>query len=473
MFESRPKHQEASMGYALFVLLGILVIVLGANLLYGAPINLMFILVWLFIYPACMYLGYSYKEINDAVYNSIKDGLGSVLIILAVGALIGAWIASGTVPAVIYYGLALVNPKFFLATAFLLCLLVSTACGTSWGAAGTAGIAMFAIGESMGVPTAMTVGAIVSGSFFGDMLSPLSDSSNVASAAAGVNLIEHCKEMCFIAIPAAVVTAIGYVIIGHNYSSGVFDASMIETIQQSLREIFHINWMALLPLVILFVLLFLKMSPVMALLLTAVLSGLTAIVLQGISPAEMFTVMWQGYTIESGDDFIDTLLNRGGMLSMAATAFMLMFSFGMVGALKEVGLLRTLISPLATKAKNVKSLTLFTELAAIFGNMLGTGAFSLIMVGSVMKPAYEEYHLRGTNLSKAIGSASTPTVALVPWNISAIYVFGLFGVSAIQYAPFALFSYIMPLMAFLSVLIGFRVFRDEEKPISDQTEASV
>lgn len=446
------------MGYALFVLLGILVIVLGANLAFGAPINLMFILVWLFIYPACMYLGYSYKEINDAVSESIKGGLGSVLIILAVGALIGTWIAAGTVPAVIYYGLNIVSPKIYLAATFLLCLLVSTACGTSWGAAGTAGVAMFAIGESMGVPTAMTVGAIVSGSFFGDMLSPLSDSSNVASAAAGVDLIRHCKEMCFIAIPAALMTTIFYLIIGHSYAQGVYDPSVIESIQGSLAELFNINLVALLPLLVLFVLLFLKMPPVMALLATAVLSGLVAVAIQDTTMNEVFTAMWNGYTIESGDSFVDTLLNRGGMLSMAATAFMLMFSFGMVGALKEVGLLHTLIAPLATKAKRVTSLTLFTECAAVFGNMLGTGAFSLIMVGSVMKPAYEDFKLDSINLSKAIGSSSTPTVALIPWNISAIYILGLFGVNALQYAPYALFSYIMPLFAFLAVLIRFRLF---------------
>ncbi len=457
MSEKKKEHRTPSIGYAVFVILGILAIVLIPNLLWKAKINLMFLLVWLFIYPACMHLGYTYKEINDSVYESIKGGIGSVLIILSVGALIGSWIISGTIPAIIYFGLKLVSPKIFLMATFLLCLLVSTACGTSWGAAGTAGVAMFAIGEGLGVPAGMTVGAIVSGSFFGDMLSPMSDSSNVASATGNVDLITHCKEMCWNAIPAALISALLYFILGLRYAGGFFDASQIDEIMAAISSEYRINFVCLLPLILLFVLLVVKIPPVFALLISALVSGLLSVVSQGGDMAGVFNAMWSGYVYGGEDAFLKSLLTRGGMISMASTGFMLMFSFGMVGALKKVGLLHVLVSPLAKLAKGVIGITAITEIVSVIGNMLGTGAFSLIVAGSVMKPAYEELDLDATNLTKAIASGSTPTVALVPWNISGIYIVGLFGVSVAQYAPFAFFSYVMPLITFLFVLVGFRV----------------
>lgn len=457
MNDKNKDHRIPSIRYAIFVILGILAVVLIPNILWKAKINLMFLLVWLFIYPVCIHLGYTYKEINDAVYESIKGGIGSILIILSVGALIGSWIISGTIPAIIYFGLKLVNPKIFLLATFLLCLVVSTACGTSWGAAGTVGVAMFAIGEGLGVPEGMTVGAIVSGSFFGDMLSPMSDSSNVAAATGNVDLITHCKEMCWNAIPAALISAVLYFILGLKYAGGFFDTTQIQIVMDSILGVYHINFICLLPLILLFVLLLIKIPPVFALLISAIISGLLSVVSQGGDMAGVFNAMWSGYVYGGEDAFLKSLLTRGGMISMASTGFMLMFSFGMVGALKKVGLLHVLVSPLAKLANGVAGITAITEIVAVIGNMLGTGAFSLIVAGSVMKTAYEEMDLDATNLTKAIGSGSTPTNALIPWNISGIYIVGLFGVSVSRYAPYAFFAYIMPLITFAFALIGFRV----------------
>lgn len=457
MSEKKREHRTPSFAYAVLVVIGILAIILLPNILWKAKINLMFILVWLFIYPACMHLGYTYKEINDAVFDSIRGGIGSMLIMLSVGALIGSWIISGTIPAIIYFGLKLVSPKIFLLATFLLCLIVSTACGTSWGAAGTAGVAMFAIGEGLGVPAGMTVGAIVSGSFFGDMLSPMSDSSNVAAATGNVDLITHCKEMCWNAIPAAAISAVLYFFLGLKYAGGFFDASQIDEIMASISGEYHINFICLIPLVLLFVLLLVKVPPTFSLLISALVSGLISLVSQGGTINDVFTAMWSGYVYTGEDAFLKTLLTRGGIMSMAATTFMLMFSFGMVGALKKVNLLQVLVEPLAKMAKGVIGLTAMTEIVAVIGNMLGTGAFSLIVAGSVMKPVYDEMNLEPTNLTKAIASGSTPTVGLVPWNISGIYIIGLFGVGAAQYAPYAFFAYVMPLITFIFVLAGFRV----------------
>ena len=223
--EKKLEHRKPTTAYGIFSLALVLVVCLGASNFLNAPIKGMFFLAWLIIIPLCMHLGYSYTEIWNGMMEYCKKGLSSIIILLAVGAIIGTWIACGAVPTVIYFGLSVISPKVFLLTTFVLCSCVSLACGTSWGTLGTAGIAMFAIGEGMGIPAPMTVGAIVSGSYFGDMVSPMSDSTNVAAAAVDTDLITHCKELVRIVIPMFLVSCIIYYVMGIQFAEVSFDSS--------------------------------------------------------------------------------------------------------------------------------------------------------------------------------------------------------------------------------------------------------
>lgn len=241
MFKRNTLRRKPSTFYATTVLVTVLVIVLGANYLFEAPIQPMFLIAWLFVYPACMNLGYSVKEIDCGVMESCKKGFGAVLIMMAVGAIISTWIAAGTVPAIIYYGLQIIGPKIFLLTTFILCSMVSLACGTSWGNMGTAGIAMFAVGESLGIPAPLTVGAIISGSYLGDMVSPMSDSTNVVAAAVGANLITHCKQLAYIAAPVSVLTGVIYYIIGMKFAVDTFDNSYIVEVSNAIAAQFNLG----------------------------------------------------------------------------------------------------------------------------------------------------------------------------------------------------------------------------------------
>ena len=418
---ANSERKKPSTGYALLVLAGVLVIVLGANKLISAPIQPMFLVAWLWIYPMCMRLGYSFQEIDAGVMESIKKGMGAVLTILVVGAMIATWIAAGTVPAIIYYGMKIVSPKIFLAATFLLCCVVSVACGTSWGTMGTAGIAMFAIGESLGIPSGMTVGAIISGSYFGDMLSPMSDSTNVSSAAVGTDLITHCKELGIIAIPVMALTAVIYGVMGLRFGGDAFDGSVVDEV------------------------------------VSALVGGVVAVLYQGMDANNIMNVFWTGYKASTGNTFLDTLLNRGGVTNMSATAFMMIFAFGMIGAFNTVGIMEAIIHPIAKKTKSLVQLTLVSEVIAFIGNMMGTNTFSLLMTGTLMAPAYKEYKLHPTNLSKAMTAISTPGCTFIPWNASGIYVIGLFGVGTLSFAPYACLVYLMPLAVLLSVVFKFRV----------------
>ncbi len=465
MFKNRPRHAKPTMAYSVFVVIGLMFIILGGYRLLSAPMNIMFAMSWLFLYPAAMYLGYSYKEINDAVLDQCRKGMTGVFIIISVGALIASWIACGCVPAIIYYGLGIVNPKFFLLATFMLCVIVSSACGTSWGAAATAGVAMFAIGESLGVPSAITVGAIASGSLFGDMLSPLSDSANIAALSVGTDLVRHCKESAIIAIPAMLVTAVIYGVMGMGYSSGSFDEAYILGVREAIAGLFHCGFLPFIPMFLLFVLLFLKVPALFAMLISALTGGIIAVGYQSLPLDKMFTVMWSGYKLESGNAFIDTLFNRGGMTSMASTLMLLLFSYGVIGIMNKVRIMDALVTPLVNKTKSALSLAIVSEIVAAIGVCFGNGGVAMLLTGSIMEPAYRKQKLDPLNLSKVSSALAVPWNGMIPWTTTSIYFLSLFNVGAAQFSPYFVFAYVMPLMALVFVALHFR-----EIPLTEEEE---
>lgn len=463
MFKNRLRHQKPTLAYAVFVVLGLLVIILGGYRFLKAPMNIMFGMSWLFLYPACMYLGYDYKELNNALLDQCRKGMTGVFIIISVGSVVAAWIACGCIPAIIYYGLGLVNPKVFLLATFLICAVISSACGTSWGAAATAGIAMFAIGESMGVPTAMTVGAIASGSLFGDMLSPLSDSANLAAISVGADLMKHCKESVVIAIPALVVTAVIYGVMGMGYAGGTFDTEYIFGIRDAIAELFHCGILAFVPFLLLCVLLFFKVPAMFSMLISALSGGLIAIVYQGLPVDKMFTFLWSGYKITTDNEFISTLFNRGGMTSMTNTVVMTLFTYGVISTLNQVGIVDTLVAPLVERGKSVLSLAVVSEIVSAIGVCFGNGGVAMLLTGSIMAPAYKQKKLDLVNLSKVSSALAVPWNGMIPWTTTSIYFMGLFGVSATQYCPYFIFAFVMPLMALLFVGLKIRELPLEEE----------
>lgn len=449
--------KQPSTGYALFALGGVLAIILGGNIFFDAPLHIMFFISWLFIIPVSMYLNYTYEEINNSMMDSIKGGMGPILLLMAVGAVIGSWIASGAVPGIIYYGLKMITPEYFLLTAYLLCVVVSVATGTSWATAGTAGIAMLAIGESLGVPTGMIVGAIISGSFFGDMISPMSDSTNVVAAAVKVDLFTHIKELSFIAIPSMIISGILYYFIGLTVSVDNFDPSYIEGLYQSIAVYFNVGIIAFIPVFVLLILLILKKPAVPSMLISSLIAVMVAIFYQDFPMGEAMASMWNGFTISTGEQFLDSLLNRGGVVSMLETTTLMTFAFGMIGAFNVTGILKASIEPVIKITNSIPKLTFASQAIALLGNVMGTNTFALLMTGSLMLPAYEEFGLHPTNLSKAINATSTVIAPLIPWNIAGIYIIGLFNVGVVEYLPYSFISYVTPIVAFVMVLLKFRI----------------
>ena len=472
MFDKLERHRKPTFGYAVFVISVILAVTLALVVFMHAPIEPAFFLIWLVMFPLTMYLGYTYEEITEAAMDSIKGGLEAMLIVLAVGAMIGTWIAAGTVPTIIYYGLQFISPDFFLLSAFVLCSLVSLACGTSWGTLGTAGIAMYAVGLSMGIPPGITLGAIISGSYLGDMASPMSDSTNVAAAATGCNLIFHCKQLAMVAFPVAAVTGFLYYIIGTFYAADNFDSALIVEITEVIGANFSTGIVALVPAAVLIGLLVAKKPALGSMLFSAFVGAVVAVVYQGQPLEQAIPTFWEGFVPASGHDFIDTLLRRGGVMSMVGALCMMMFGFGLIGALRSVGILDVLIQPIASKVKSIRQLTFVTQLMAYLTDSLGSNYFSLIVTGSMMSPLYKKFGLHPSNLSKAMNGTSTILCATIPWNVSGIFVLSLYGLPILSWLPWALFSYLMPIGIFLFVLFNISVVPADVESGAGQ-EASV
>lgn len=459
--------RKPSVAYSLTILAVITAFVLLGNKYLHAPMEPLFLIAWLFLFPACMHLGYSFTEIEDAVKDYCKKSLGVVFILIGAGAIIGTWMASGTVPALIYYSLQIVSPSLFLLINFTICFVISMSIGTAWGTAGTAGIAMFAVGETLGIPSAMTVGAIISGCFIGDIWSPMATSTNSSAAACGTDIRKHVREISIIGVPVTIICAVFYYFLGMQFSNDNFDTSNIESISKALELQFNLGWITMIPLVVFIILFIFKMPPLFAMVLSSLTACVVGVVYQGIPTNEIVASFWTGYKTATGDAFLDSLVNRGGIQSMFGTILMMFFAFGMMGAFDKVGILDTLVTPISKKAKTVLQITLVTQIITIIGNLLSANSFAIIMAGTLMKPTYEEHNLDLVNLSKAVNATSATVAVLVPWSITGIFLYGLFGVSVFSYAPYALLSYITPILVFLLVLFKVRVLPANNESIAE------
>jgi len=459
--EHPVKKKVPSPLYALAVMLGTMAIILVGSVLLDAPLQAMFLLSWLFVYPACMVLGYSFRELEEGALNAIREGLGPVLIVLTVGGMIASWTSAGTIATIIYGGLGLISPVLFLPAAFWITSGVSLACGTSWGTLGTAGIAIFAIGESLGIPSAMTVGAVVSGCFLGDMTSPMSASPNTACGVCGAELTAHLRELSFITVPAFILSSLFYGLLGLGFRGSGFDTAVINGLKEELAGQFAIGYLPLVPLLLLFALLLGRRPPVLSMLASSVAAMVVTAAVQGGDIREVLPTFWQGHSAHTGSAFLDTLLNRGGVASMAETATLLIFAFGLLGVMRTAGITEAVVRPLAGRIGTLGQLTAVSQLLVIFGNMLGTNQFSMLMTGSVMLPVYRRFRLHPTNLSRLLNATSTGFCALIPWNASSIYVAGLFGVSALDFAPYAAFAYLTVLVTAVMGILKLRTIPAE------------
>lgn len=423
-------------------------------------------------------LGYSYNELEESVIESIKGGLQSLLILIVVGAMVGTWIAAGTVPSMIYYGLKMINPRIFLLAALLICSITSLATGTSWGTAGTAGIAMIGIGEGLGIPAAMTAGAVLSGAYFGDKMSPLSDSTNLTASMSGVDVFTHVKSMLYSTVPSYIITALLYLMVGWKYGGNTLDQASIDSIFVLLSSNFNISVIMLVPAVVVIGLMVLKKPALPSIAIGVALGSVWAILFQGKTIAQAVGVIWGGYSISTKVFFIDRLLNRGGMTSMLYVVAVMLFGLGFGGVLKKTGVLEVIIRPVVEKVKNVWQLIVATVIVGHVTNAAGCSMYiSLIMTPQMMKEAFKKFKLKPEVLSRTTEDGGTLSAPLYPWTDNALYMTGVLGVSTLQYVPWSFFLIITPIVSILlAVINGWGMFYedlDDDDAIDQDSELAL
>lgn len=401
------------------------------------PIQLALLAVWFVVMGFGVYLGYGYAELEKGLLKGIHEGMGATLILVAVGALIGSWIAGGVVPTMIYYGLSIMNPSIFLMAAMVICAITSIATGTSFGSAGTAGIAMMAIGESFGLPVYLVAGAVISGCYVGDKMSPLSDTTVMTAYLSNVDLFRHIKSMAFVSVPAFIIAAILYWIVGAVISDGSGDLTIADQTMQNLQDTFDISWVMLIPAAIVVAMLLFKLPSVPVIIFGAVVGAVWATLFQGYGFIEAIRTLYSGSEVATGIAFIDNLLDRGGITFMLEVILLIILALGVGGLLQTIGAFKVIGNIFTKWATNTGNLTLTTMLAAFFGVFFGGAAYVSMLTGTkITEENYDRKGISKTLLSRNVEAGGTLTTPMVPWSDGGVFMATTLGVATIAYLPF-------------------------------------
>ena len=420
--------------------------------------------------------GYTLDELQEAAVASVSSGISAMFILLAVGSLIGTWAMSGTLVAMVYYGLHLLHPNYFYVTAAIICGVVALSIGSSWTVVGTIGIGLMGISANMELNPAISAAAIISGSYFGDKSSPLSDSTNLAAAVAGADLYQHIRAvMLWTSVPAMAISLVLFWLLG---SPGDFDAShKIDAI----KTLFNVSPVLFLPLLLVIGLALLKYPPFTTIFIGAIAGGLLAAFVAPErviayadagdlpTPIGLLKGVWlalaDGYKSSTGDVAIDRLISRGGMASMLGTIWLIITALAFGGVVEKAGVLERLMTPVIAAAKSVGTLVAYLVGSVVSTNIVTADQYiAIVLPGRMFKNAFRERGLAPVVLSRAIGDSGTVTSALIPWNSCGAYMAATLGVATLSYAPYAFFCILCPVITIASAYAGINMVRADEPP---------
>ena len=416
--------------------------------------------------------GYRWNDIEDGMLHTVRVALQSIAILMMVGMIVGVWIASGTVPMLIYYGLSALSPGIFLAASMLLCSVVSLSLGTSWGTVSTVGLALVGIGIGFDIPVYWTAGAVVSGAFFGDKMSPLSDTTNLAPAVIGVNLFDHIKNMLPTTVPAMLLAFAIYLFMGFE-SSGLqaTNFAKVAVISEGIENNFTLSVWLLLPLVLVFGCSFARMPTLPSLFVGVISGAVLAIFAQGASIHDVFRYLQSGYEINTGISEIDSLLGRGGIQSMTWVITLVMISLGFGGALERTRCLETIVEAILKNTRSFFRLQSSAITTSVATNLVaGDPYLSISLPGRMFAPEYEKHGYSKLNLSRAVEEGGTLVSPLIPWNAGGSVVISALGlgiadgnIENLLYIPLAFACWISPLISIFYAATNKFTLRSEGK----------
>ncbi len=425
--------------------------------------------------------GFRWKQIEEGIVRGISLALSALLILFAVGSLIGSWILSGVVPTMIYYGMELLSPDWFYLASCIICALVAISIGSSWTVAGTIGISLMGVAIGMGLSPEITAGAVISGAYFGDKMSPLSDTTNLAPAVAGTELFTHIKHMVWTTVPSLFIAMILFMLLGLK-GSEVANLSVMNELQQKIVTMFDPNIFLLLPMVLVFIMAMKKVPAFPTIMTGALVGGIFAIIFQPEQVAKLADMngsmgmikgvwisLFDGFKSDSGLPTLDKLLSRGGMSSMLVTVWLILSAMTFGAVMETTGMLKKIVDTFLSMVNSTGSLILTTICTCIGVNILAADQYiAIVLPGRMYRAEFARRKLAPQNLSRTLEDSATLTSVLIPWNTCGAYMAATLGVATFAYAPFAFFNWINPIVAIIYGFTNFKIV-----PMKFETEGSL
>ena len=419
---------------------------------------------WIIIYLFCKILRIEFGRIIGGAYEAIRVVVPTVCLLMAIGVMIGTWLQSGTIATIIVGGLRLIDPTWLLPLTLLFCAVLSLVTGTSYGSVGSAGVAMMAIGNAMGINPGMVAGAVICGSMFGDKISPLSDTTNLAPAVAGAKLGDHVRSMLWTTLPPFLISLVLFTILGIRQTSGDYNAGDLNLYIEALNGEFQLGLVTLIPAVLIIVLLLLKVEAIVALGISAVAAGAVSVFWQGASLQSVIQIAYNGYTTGIENGILQTILNRGGMSSMLQYVAIICFAVGMGGMLEKLGVLENILEMIVSHIRSDGTLILATLLVGYVVSLISCSQpMAHVLTGRLMAPLFRDRKVAPEILSRCLEDAGTLAGPMIPWHGYCVYMSGTLGVAWAAFFPYLFLLYLTP---FFSVFYGFTGI--SVKHVSDQ-----
>lgn len=457
--------RKANFSEALFTFLSLVLIMFISIIKYGESPHIPMLIGVLIASLVALKIGYSWKFIENSMIKGISQAMQSIIILAIIGVLIGVWILAGVVPTMIYYGLMILKPSIFLVATVLITSITSLATGTSWGTAGTMGIALMGIASGLGIPAPITAGAVLSGAYFGDKMSPLSDTTNLAPAMAGTDVFTHIKAMVKPTIITYVLTLLIFGFLSLKYRGSSADLSSVTMITEGLKNNFNISPVLLIPPLIVILSIAKKVPAVPGISLGIIAAGILGPLYQKVNFGDILSAALNGFVSETGLESVDKLLTTGGLNNMMSSISLTIIAMMFGGIAEETGILEAIVKKFLGKVQSAVGLVTATILTCFFTNATMPEQYiSIVVPGRMFKNEYRDRNLDPKLLSSTLESGGTVTSAMVPWNTCGAYMTSVLGVSTVHYLPFLFFNLLMPLVQIIVTALDSKKFiLDQDK----------
>lgn len=436
----------------LLLLLIILSVAVCIRLKTGGPMIGLFAS-WIFIYLFCVAVRIPYSKVVDGAFEAIRMVVPTLCLLMAIGVMIGTWLQSGTIATIIAWGLKMINPAWLLPLTLLFCSLLSLVTGTSYGSVGSAGVAMMAIGNAMGINPGMVAGAVICGAMFGDKLSPLSDTTNLAPAVAGAKLGDHIRSMLWTTLPTYVITLIIFTVLGFLQTAGDYTTGNISTYVDALNNEFHLGFLTMIPAILIIVLLLCKVNAISALGISSFAAGFVSFFVQHDTLQSIIRTAYNGYSTAIEEPVLQSILNRGGMGSMLQYVAIICFAVGMGGMLEKLGVLDHILNAIVKRINSDGSMILATLITGYITSLISCSQpMAHVLTGRLMAPIFKERKVAPEILSRCLEDSGTLAGPMIPWHGYGVYMAGTLGVAWAAFFPYLFLLYLTPIF---SIFYGF------------------